>query len=81
MIDGPSVDRHHWIPKAQGGRDQTPMHRVCHKKIHAVFSEKELARDFSSPDALRSHPEIAKFIAWVQRKPAEWNNRHASPRR
>jgi hypothetical protein len=81
MIEGASVDRHHWIPKSQGGAEQAPMHRVCHKKIHAVLSEKELAQDFSTPDALRGHPEIARFIRWVQRKPPEWNARHASPRR
>lgn len=57
------------------------MHRVCHKKIHAVLTEKELARDFATPDALHGHPEIASFIRWVQRKPPEWNARHASPRR
>jgi hypothetical protein len=81
MIEGLSIDRHHWVPKTYGGREQTPMHRVCHKKIHHVLDEKDLAGSYSSPDALRAHPEIAKFICWVQKKPPEWNDRHRSARR
>jgi hypothetical protein len=81
MIDGPSIDRHHWIPRAQGGKEQAPMHRVCHKKIHSVLTEREIAVLYSTPDALRAHPEIARFIDWVQRHPPEWNDRHRSPRR
>ena len=52
------------------------MHQVCHRKIHAVLSEAELARDYADAEALRANPEIARFIAWVQRKPPEWNAWH-----
>lgn len=81
MVDGPGIDRHHWVPKTEGGREQSPMHQVCHRKIHAVLSEKDLASEFADPAALRSQPEIARFVAWVQRKPPEWNDWHRSPRR
>ncbi len=81
MIEGAGVDRHHWVPKAEGGREQTPMHRVCHKKIHSVLSEKELAASYAAVQALLTHPEIAKFVRWVQRKPPEWNDRHRRVRR
>ena len=81
MVDGPSVDRHHWVPKLKGGREMSPIHRVCHKKIHALFSEAELARLYNTPEALRDHPEIARFVKWLAKKPPEFNIRHDPPRK
>lgn len=72
MIAGPSVEDHHLLPRSQGGRATIPLHRVCHRKIHAELSEKELARGYTTLDALRAHPDIAAFIAWVARKPPEF---------
>lgn len=72
MLDGPSVDAHHLLPRSQGGRDTVMLHRVCHRKIHAELSEKELARQYNTLDALRAHPDIADFIRWVARKPPEF---------
>jgi hypothetical protein len=44
--------------------------RPCHKQIHAVLSESELAREYSSLEALAAHPDIARFVEWVSRQPA-----------
>jgi hypothetical protein len=49
------------------------MHRACHKQIHALFTETELAKNYSSLKALYAHPEIARFINWVKDKPSEFN--------
>jgi hypothetical protein len=81
MIDGPSIDRHHWVPKSQGGGDQTPLHKVCHRKLHAVLGEKDLAERYSTAESLLAHPEIAKFARWVRRKHPEWVDWHKRPRR
>ena len=40
---GPSVDDHHLVPRSQGGKTKTTIHRICHRKIHATLSERELA--------------------------------------
>jgi hypothetical protein len=63
------VDRHHLIPKTFKGKEQFLVHKICHRKIHSVFTEKELLHSYHTWDALRSAPEIADFIAWVARKP------------
>ena len=81
MIKGPSTDRHHWTPRSKGGRDWSYMHRICHKKLHAVFSERELAESFYDVERLRAHPEIASFVKWVRRQPVEKTGRHRSPSR
>lgn len=72
MIAGPSVDEHHWVPKSQGGREMSFMHRICHHTVHTRFSERELARNYSTPEAIRCDPAMAKFIRWVRKRPAEY---------
>ena len=43
--------------------------RPCHKQIHAVFTESELAREHASTEALAPHPKIARFVEWIARQP------------
>ncbi len=42
----------------------------CHKFIHSVLSEKELAASYNTLDTLLAHPDVAKFVGWVSNKPA-----------
>jgi hypothetical protein len=72
MVAGPSVNRHHWRPRSEGGREQGWIHRICHRKIHAELSEREIATRYAAPDALRAHPAIAAFLRWVAGKPPEF---------
>lgn len=81
MIDGPSVDRHHLVPRSHGGTEWAHVHRICHSKVHSVLEEHHLATDYSTFEALRSHEEIARFIGWVRRMPPEYIGRHAPRRR
>lgn len=68
MIEGPSIDRHHFLPKCRGGRETEYVHKICHRKIHATFTEKELEKKYNNPELVKSHPEIQKFIKWVSKK-------------
>ena len=54
------------------------MHPICHRVLHAHFSNADLARHGHSPDALRAHPEIVKFLKWIAGKPPDF---HAPTRR
>lgn len=81
MVAGPSLDRHHWVPRSEGGRTQDWMHRVCHRKVHGVLGERELATAYSTAEALRAHPDIAAFLRWVRKKPPEFMGRHRRARR
>lgn len=72
LVPGKSVDEHHLIPKSQGGRETHTMHRICHRKIHATFTEKELARNYSTWALLQSHEDITAFIMWVKKKAPEY---------
>lgn len=72
MIPGPTIDEHHLVPKSKGGKDKYKCHRVCHRKIHATLTEKELAQKYHTWDSLKQHPNIQTFIKWVAKKPPEF---------
>ena len=64
-------DAHHLVPKSKGGRHTEYMHRICHRQIHALFTETELAKQLNSVEALLAHPGIQRFVAWVKTKPED----------
>jgi hypothetical protein len=76
------LTRHHLIPRTVHRRSRTRRNftrdqrlavvslcRACHKQIHSLFTESELARTYCSIEALVAHPEVARFIKWVARQP------------
>ena len=68
-------DAHHLVPKSKGGRETEYLHRICHRQIHALFTEAELARQYNNVEALLAHAEMARFIAWVRSKPDHFYER------
>ncbi|RMD90245.1 MAG: HNH endonuclease [Alphaproteobacteria bacterium] len=74
---------HHLIPRAKGGKGGPVvlLHDICHAEIHASLTEAELARDYNTIEALRAHPRLARFIAWVKRRPPAFHSRTPGPRR
>ena len=62
-------DAHHLVPKSKGGNKTEYLHRICHKQVHALFTETELATKLNHAEALRADPEMQKFILWVSKKP------------
>lgn len=80
---GAARSRHHLVPKLKGGKrgETVLLHAICHKEIHAALTEAELARNFETIEKLRDHPRIAKFVAWVVKRPPEFNSRVPGKRR
>ena len=68
-IPSSQKDTHHLIPKSKGGKATEYLHRICHKQIHALFTETELANQLNHAAILRGHPDMQKFIQWVKTKP------------
>lgn len=68
-IPSSQKDAHHLVPKSKGGRATEYLRRICHKQIHALFTETELANQFNNAAILRRHPDMQKFIQWVKTKP------------
>ena len=74
-------DAHHLIPKSHGGKKTVLLHRICHRQIHAIFSEAELARKLNSVECLRSSEELQPFIKWVKTKPNDFFERTSKSQR
>jgi len=74
---------HHLVPKLKGGKPahRVLLHDICHREIHACLTEAELAREFHSIAALQAHPRLAKFIAWVRKRPPDFRSRVPGKRR
>jgi hypothetical protein len=75
-----NIDRHHLVPKTFKGKEQYPIHRICHRKIHATFSERELLKTYHTWEALRGHEEIRAFIEWVAKKDSGYYSRTSTSR-
>ncbi|MCT8158483.1 HNH endonuclease [Pseudoruegeria sp. SHC-113] len=74
---------HHLVPKLRGGTHGPTvlLHQICHNEIHASLSETDLARSYNTIEALRAHPRLAKFIAWVRKRPADFHSKTPGTRR
>ena len=75
---GRLVEWHHLVPKQKGGRKVVALHPICHRTIHAHFTNAELVRLGDDREAVRAKEPIARFIAWVSGKPPDF---HAPTRR
>ena len=55
-----------------------PVHPICHRAIHANFTNAQLARIGTDRDALLTDETLARFVKWVADKPPDF---HAPTRR
>lgn len=75
VIPDTQRDAHHLVPKSQGGVKTVWLHRICHRQVHALLNENELARHYCEVSRLREHPDLAVFLRWVRNKPADFFER------
>ena len=70
---GRRIEWHHPVPKSRGGRDKVAIHPICHRTLHARFTNAELQRFGADRTALRSDPEIVRFLDWVGGKDPDFH--------
>lgn len=72
--DCSKLTEHHLIPRQHTKRKkQAPgptayLCAPCHKQIHVLFTNKELAKELNTLDTLRSHPQMDKFLGWIRKQ-------------
>jgi hypothetical protein len=68
---------HHLVPRLKGGKGGPVvlLHHICHKEVHARFTEAELARSFATVEALRGSDRLRGFLEWVAKRPPEFLSR------
>ena len=72
---------HHLIPRKVHRRPRFRKHysreqlnqgielcRLCHRAVHRLYSEMELAQRLNSLAALRADPAVARHLAWAARQ-------------
>jgi 5-methylcytosine-specific restriction endonuclease McrA len=42
--------------------------RSCHNKIHQVFDEKELGKEYNTLEKIMSNEDIQRFVEWVKKQ-------------
>ncbi len=74
-IPNSQKDAHHLVPKSKGGKSTQYLHRICHRQIHALYSETKLAKELNTVEAIKDQPDMQKFIEWVKSKPDDFYER------
>nr|WP_306228843.1 HNH endonuclease [Aurantimonas sp. CSK15Z-1] len=69
---GRRVEWHHPLPKSRGGRATVPVHPICHRTLHATFTNHELARLEASGERLSDVPQLQPFLRWIAGKPPDF---------
>jgi 5-methylcytosine-specific restriction enzyme A len=74
------ITLHHLLPRQKGGQadDRVPLCRPCHKQVHATFANRDLARDYTTVDALRTAPPLQPFLKWIRKQKPDRNFRTAT---
>ena len=67
------IQWHHLVPKSKKGRDTVPVHPICHKAIHANFTNAQLMRFGEDRERLVQNEALAKFVDWVKEKPPDFH--------
>lgn len=70
------IQFHHLIPKTFKGKDGINIHKICHQKIHSVFTERELQHYYHTVERIVEHEEIIKFVKWVSKKPTDFYSKN-----
>lgn len=78
---GRRVELHHPVPKSRGGRVTEAVHPICHRTLHAVFTNAELGMFGKDIAQVRSAPQIARFLQWIADKHPDFHAPTARKRR
>jgi 5-methylcytosine-specific restriction protein A len=75
LCERPKIEttEHHLTPKEEGGTHKpTAMLCIpCHKQIHALYTNKELATRLYTILLLLADPAVQKFIHWIKKQPIQ----------
>lgn len=75
------TSRHHLVPREEGGRygDTVDLCQPCHSSVHRFLTNRDLARQYHTVEALRAAPELQGYLSWIRKNKVEKiRNRRAS---
>lgn len=67
-----SLTVHHLVPRSQGKKgEELPtalLCSACHRQLHALYSNRQLARELSSLEELKNDPAMRGFLRWIRKQ-------------
>lgn len=65
------LTEHHLIPREQGGRNKATVWLCedCHKQIHALYTNRELAFRLNTLERLENDEKIRKYLRYIRKHP------------
>lgn len=70
--NGVDTTIHHLLPKEMGGTfgPTAQLCIPCHKQIHALYTNEEIAARLTTLRELRGDEKLAAFIKWIRKQPS-----------
>ncbi|TAE20067.1 MAG: HNH endonuclease [Bacteroidetes bacterium] len=67
------TSRHHLLPKQKGGKHTKTVDlcQPCHSTIHHTFTNTELARQYTTVEALRDSEQMQVYLEWIRKRRVE----------
>ncbi|MFQ3543821.1 HNH endonuclease [Halobacillus rhizosphaerae] len=61
---------HHLIPRQYGGTEgpTAVLCSACHRQVHALFTNAELAGFYHTLERLADHPSMIKYLKWIKKQ-------------
>ncbi|GAE25329.1 hypothetical protein JCM9140_1318 [Halalkalibacter wakoensis JCM 9140] len=71
--EGVELTVHHLTPKEEGGTflPTAELCIPCHKQIHAVYTNKEIATRLFTLERLKDDEQVKKFLTYIQKQPPQ----------
>lgn len=65
-----NLTKHHLIPKEEGGKEEdiALICSDCHRQIHALYTNRELAKCLYSIELLKQDEKISKFLKFIKKQ-------------
>lgn len=68
-----ATSRHHLVPREEGGKHgpTVDLCQPCHSSVHRFLSNRALARQYASVEALREAEELQTYLRWIRKQRVE----------
>ncbi|MBE5961884.1 MAG: HNH endonuclease [Lachnospiraceae bacterium] len=66
------LTKHHLLPREEGGKEEHIAYicEDCHKHIHALYTNRELAIRLSTIQDLQADDKICKYLKFIRKQPS-----------
>ncbi|MBR7718975.1 restriction endonuclease [Hymenobacter properus] len=68
-----ATSRHHLVPREEGGRygPTVDLCQPCHSSVHRFLTNRELARQYPTVEALRAAEGLQTYLSWIRKQRVE----------